>query len=153
MNIAKMSLKLEDGGIYINNSLLSFENEKIFKTSVPIEAHLDLLQYNGYNTYSIILIFLEQKFNFSVTFFNNKLYYNGVGLIWNSGRAFNKGYDATEKDIIKDISELTDLISSNYRIEPSLSEYNESEFKFLWGKIICGGSLKTPVASITIKFD
>lgn len=146
-------LGLEDGRVYMNNQLLSFESEKDFLDSIPDNIELENMTYNEYNKYFSEIYFLSEKFYILFTFFEDSLYYNKIGLIWHSGNAYNKAYDVSEKEIKQDICCLAELLKNNYKIKSSSSDLNEERFIYDWGEIVCGGSLVTPSASITISYD
>lgn len=148
-----LKLELENGSLFINDHLLSIESEESFLNSIPDDIKLESLVYNGYNNYFSEVLFLDEKFYLCFTFFEDSLDYKKVGLIWHSGNAYTKGYDASEKDVKQDINYLAKLLKIKFQIKSSSSDLNEERFIYDWGEIVCGGSLVTPSASITISYD
>lgn len=151
----KIYVELENGIIYVDDKPLNLQCEKDFKDDLTptTKENLDFLECNNHQTYSINSEFLGKQFKLDVTFFEEKIYYNQVGLRPAFGFAFTKGYDTSYTEVIKDIKNLSKLLEKELNIKPSLSDFNRAVYKFDWGEIICSGSLKTPSAGISIIFS
>lgn len=148
----QLKVNLLNGEVCCNDSNISLQNEQEFLTSLSNIDDLVCLKYNGFNKYYLDVTFLSQPFSMGVAFFNNQISHKSIGLIWQSGRTHEKGYESSIKDIERDIMLLAKIIEDKLLITPSKTTSNSKTYKFNWGNIFCGGALKTPTVSISISY-
>lgn len=151
----KISIKLEDGTVYVDNKALNLQSEENFRSDLTLVAkeQIDFLEYNNHQTYYIDGSFLDKKFRLSITFFEGEIYYNQLSLSPAWGNAFTKGYETSLDEVIKDVQSLAKILENQLSISASVSTFNKVMFNFDWGQIACSGSLKTPSAGISIKYN
>ena len=151
----KIFIKLENGTIYVDDKPLNLHSEEDFKSNLTptTKQQLNFFEHNNYQTYYIDGSFLDKEFRLGVTFFEEKIYYNQLSLSPAWGHAFTKGYDTSYDELIKDIRSLARLLETEQNIKYSFSYFNKVIYRFEWGEIVCGGSLKIPSVGISIKYN
>ena len=150
----KISIKLENGTVCVDNKALNLQSAEDFKSDLTLAAkeQLNFLEHNNYQKYYIDGKFLDKEFRLSITFFEEKIYYSQILLSPAWGNAFTKGYETSYDEVIKDIQSLAKILETEQSLIPSLRDFNRVLYRFEWGEIVCSGSLKTPSAGISIKY-
>lgn len=142
----------DDGSISINKADLSFlsRNALINHDEFGLINPNEVVN-NGVTTYSFEIYFYNKRFMLNASYVSDEL--SCLYMVFVDGASYQKGWDATENDLISDKNYLSAMLEGCFAVSPSHKNYSHDTFSFPWGSITAGCSLQSMVSTIGIKMN
>lgn len=149
-----LNLNLFTGFLTAGSFSLDFSTENAaIRTTLAASVPLVVNKQNWGSQAAADIWFMGEQFTLSCDFGNSGVADSGVTMYWKSGRVAEKGWDATQNDLIADRNDLVRSFQTYSGASGEDLSDTVKSFKFHWGHVLIGCSLQAMVVSLSIDWS